>query len=55
MSKPELMAPLAMIEIWLEEGALVAALLELIPVPPEFIMSPVDVVTEIFELLFELA
>jgi len=55
MSKPELMVPLAVIEIRLDDETLVAELLALIPAPPELMMSPVEVVTEIFEALFVLA
>ncbi len=39
--------------IWLE-AALVAILLELIPVPPELMMSPAPVVIETFPELFML-
>ena len=55
ISKPELIFPLAVIEIRLEDGTLVAELLELIPVPPELMISPIEVVTTTFELLFVLA
>src|SRR5581483_9379340 len=55
MSKPELMVPKALIEIWVAAEGLAAALLTLMPRPRELIMSPVDVVSRIFEALFVLA
>ena len=49
--QPELMVPPSVVmEIWLE-AALVAILLELIPVPPELMMSPAPVVIEMFPKL----